>query len=201
MARAAHTMLEARLGRSDPDTSEAAGRLALLLLDIDAKASVWLLEGSLAASRESMDDADAFRTEGMLGLAYQASGRPDEAEAALARAASGLERVLGPGHLDVALALNNLGLFYYGRGDSARAEEPLNRALAIREAALGADHPDLAESINNVAGVHHERGDYTAARPLLERAFEIRESGLGATHPDVAGAAVNLESAVEPTGG
>ncbi|WP_412070577.1 tetratricopeptide repeat protein [Rubrivirga sp. IMCC43871] len=192
LARTAHSALAASLGQGAPDTAEAAGRLALLLLDEDPAASVRLLEDALAVYRGLGDDVEAFRTEGTLGLACQAAGRVEEAETALTLAAAGLERELGEEHPDVALALNNLGLFHFGRGDSERAEGPLRRALAIREAILGEEHPDLAESVNNVAGVHHERGDYLAARPLLERAFEIREASLGAVHPDVAAAAINL---------
>ena len=60
------------------------------------------------------------------------------------------EKVLGPDHPSVAMALNNLAALYRNQGQYAQAEPLHKRSLAIREKALGPDHPDVATSLNNL---------------------------------------------------
>jgi tetratricopeptide (TPR) repeat protein len=51
------------------------------------------------------------------------------------------EAALGPDHLDVARALNNLALVYDSQSRHHDAEPLFKRSLAIREKSLGPDQP------------------------------------------------------------
>ena len=57
------------------------------------------------------------------------------------------ERVLGPGHLEVAEALDLLGRLLERSGDYPEGQKVLERALGIKEAALGARSADVADTI------------------------------------------------------
>ncbi len=119
-----------------------------------------------AKSLESLND-EVVRLYGL--------GRFDEMIALAERSLALSQKVLGPEHPDVALALNNLGAAYQAKGDYARAEPLYERSLAIREPALGPEHPDVAGSLNNLALLFETNGDYARAEPLFERSLAIRE--------------------------
>ena len=55
------------------------------------------------------------------------------------------EKVLGPGHLDVAESLNNLAELYRSIGDYAHAAPLYKSSLATREKVLGPKHPDVMD--------------------------------------------------------
>lgn len=89
------------------------------------------------------------------------------------------ERVLGPGHPDVASTLTSLAELYAVNDDYAAAAPLLERALSIREAAFGPNQPQIAESCSNLALLYAAQGRYAEAEPLYQRAMRILEGAAG----------------------
>jgi len=116
----------------------------------------------------------------------------DEAFPLVERALEIRERVLGPDHLDVAVAVNSLAVLYLRKGDGAKAELFFQRARTIYEKSLGPEHPYLASSLNGLAIVYNGRGDYEKAEPLFRRALTIWEKSLGPEHASVSVVLNNL---------
>ncbi len=124
--------------------------------------------------------------------ALENKGQLDEAIKSAEQAVALREQALGPGHLDVASALNQFARLCDEKGDYAKAASAHQRALAIREKRLGPDHPTTVVSAHNLALVYKTQGDYAQAEPLFRRALPVIEKAGGANHPDVANAADNL---------
>ena len=102
------------------------------------------------------------------------------------RAVKAAEERLGPDHVEVATALNNLAEFLqiqafvqFGKdeakrqGSFARAELLQKRALVIREKALGPRHSFTLASIVNLARIYLAQGRYDEAEPIYKRAMQI----------------------------
>ena len=60
------------------------------------------------------------------------------------------QQILGDGHPDVAMTLNNLAVLLKATGKLAEAESLYARSLAIFRRALGEDHPKVAACRRNV---------------------------------------------------
>ena len=118
-----------------------------------------------------------------LGAMLEADGDYAAAQLEHEQAQAIWERVLGPDHPYVALALNNLGndLSRQGKLDEAAALQA--RALAIREQAYGPDHPEVASTYANLGNLDFDRGQFDAAIANYERAMVLWEPSLGAGHP------------------
>ncbi|HET6467524.1 MAG TPA: tetratricopeptide repeat protein [Geminicoccaceae bacterium] len=136
--------------------------------------------------------ASALEAPAERGLALYRGGHYAEADRYLREALERGERELGPGHPEVARALNDLANLSRDRGRYGDAEPLYRRAVAIREAVLGPDHPLVAQSLNDLAVLYRNQGRHTEAEALHERALAIRETALGAGHPDVAQTFHNL---------
>jgi tetratricopeptide (TPR) repeat protein len=111
-------------------------------------------------------------------------GRFVEALETAERALKSAEEKLGPEHLDVATALNNLAEFGQVAAINAKDEaayrkaiaiaEPLHkRALAIREKALGLRHSFTLTSMVNLARTYGQQRRYDDAEALYKRTLEI----------------------------
>ena len=103
-----------------------------------------------------------------------------------------MEAAHGPGHPNVATAVNNLGLVLGDLGDLKGAQEKFERALGIDEAVHGPEHPLVAVVVNNLGMVLQDLGDLKGAREKLERALGIDEAAYGPDHPAVARGVNNL---------
>lgn len=135
-----------------------------------------------AAQAAELAEADRLTAE-----VERLAGEDRAAEAVpLARRALALrEKALGPDHLTVGQAVNNLAYLLKATGDLAGAEPLYRRALAIREKALGPEHVQLVVPLNNLAAVLRARGDPAAAEAAYQRALAILEKALGPDHPNV----------------
>ena len=111
-------------------------------------------------------------------------GRFVEAIDTAERALKSAEEKLGPEHLDVATALNNLAEFgqvaaFVAKDEAAYRKaialaEPLHqRALAIREKGLGLRHSFTLTSMVNLARIYAQQRRYDEAEALYKRALEI----------------------------
>ena len=123
---------------------------------------------------------------------YVDQGRYAEADPLFKRELAIYEKVLGPDHPKVAIALNGLATLYQNEDRYSDAEPPYKRALAINEKALGVDHPYVATALNNLANLYIDQGRYAEAEPLQKRSLAIREKALGPDHPDFAISLNNL---------
>ena len=140
-----------------------------------------LSAGALPACAQSQYQRLIDRSVQLAGQGQYASA-VEAAEAALRSA----EESLGPSHLDVALALNNLAEFhqmaaFVSRDQAALARaaeiaEPLHRrALEIREKTLGPRHSFTLASMINLARVYSLQRRYDEAEAEYQRAQAIMQ--------------------------
>jgi predicted negative regulator of RcsB-dependent stress response len=73
-------------------------------------------------------------------------GRTNDAEKALVRAMTIVEKAHGPEHPELAAGAHALGELLAARGDVEGARAQFSRALAIRRKVLGDSHPDTRAS-------------------------------------------------------
>lgn len=98
------------------------------------------------------------------------------------RSLSIYEKVHGPNHPDVAIALRVMGNALLNRSKYVEAEALYRRALAITKGALGSEHVDVAKLLANIALVCDRQGKYVEAEELYERAIAIFERASGPDH-------------------
>ena len=84
------------------------------------------------------------------------------------------EKVYGPQHPDVAIALNNLAFLYCDIEEYDEALPLYQRALEIIEKVLGPQHPSVATALNNLALLYCDIKEYDKALPLYKRDLEIQ---------------------------
>jgi hypothetical protein len=90
------------------------------------------------------DDLEAASDRRALADMLAARGRIREARETLAEVVAVLERVLGPRHYEVSLALDRLAALAERGGEPAHAAALYERSLAIKASVLGGDHRDVA---------------------------------------------------------
>ena len=96
------------------------------------------------------------------------------------------EKVLYPGHPDLATSLSDLAILYWTQSKYEQAEPLFQRAISISEKVLGSDHLDLAKRLNGLGILYVDQGKYEQAEPLFQRALAISEKALGPDHLDLA---------------
>ncbi|KFY28121.1 hypothetical protein V491_00628 [Pseudogymnoascus sp. VKM F-3775] len=87
--------------------------------------------------------------------------------------------VLGKGHPDTLMSMNNLAIALEKHGKFAEAEAMHRQALQLRETVLGKDHPDTLASMNSVAELLCLQGKYAEAEAMHRQALQLRETVLG----------------------
>lgn len=99
---------------------------------------------------------------------------------------------LGPDHLEVARAENNVAvlLVELGRSEEGRAHH--ERALAILRAVHGPEHPSVADSMDNLGIVLTDLRQWEEAERLLREALQLREKALGKVNSEVGRSLNNL---------
>lgn len=119
-------------------------------------------------------------------------GREAEAEAAIRDLLPDLERLVGPDHPEVAVALNNLAAIVQGHGDLTLAESLYRRVVTIKAAALGDRSPGLAVALNNLGTVLRRQGRPAEAADLYRRAIELLSGEVADDHPNLVAIRANL---------
>jgi serine/threonine-protein kinase len=142
-------------------------------------------------------DRPELRAEMMEVLAdgYDRLGLYEEAEPLSKESLELRRRILGPGHPDVAAALNLYGWIVHERGRSKDAEPLLREAVLARRAAGTPAREDLARSLNDLGVVYNALSRYAAAESALVEALAIRRPALGDAHRAVGITANNLAAA------
>jgi tetratricopeptide (TPR) repeat protein len=167
------------------------GLVQLAARDLVNDAAAWA-EFAVDAARAALDALPAgVETPSASDLARRcaiylwARGEYGASEQLCTRALAIAQNTLGPDHLDVARALNNLAVLYMELGRFEEAVPLLRRTLLIRELALGPDDPSVARTLNNLAITYMELGRHTEAESVHARALAIREKAFAPNHPEV----------------
>ncbi len=138
------------------DTARTLSNLGAAYLELHqiSKAEDALVKA--ARSLDLLDPAGQAITRVWLNLAtaYKLERRSDEAERLFRKSLAARERLLGPTHHDVAMALNNLGVLLSERNRSTEAQPLLERAVVIWESSGGPAHPQVAAGLHNLATVY-----------------------------------------------
>ena len=120
-----------------------------------------------------------------VGISLSAFGDHRRALGYKYRALSIWERVLQPGHLDLAIIYDSIGMSYGALGDHVKALEYKSKALSIREKVLTPDDLDLAISYDYVGTSYGALGNRIKALEYKRKALSIREKVLPPEHLDI----------------
>jgi Tfp pilus assembly protein PilF len=182
-------LLRRRLGDGESrDAARTLSNLGAVYLELRqvAKARVTLEQATRALEFQDPDGLPITGVWVNLATAYKDERRLDEAEALFRKALAARERILGPAHRDVAMALNNLGVLLRDRRQLVDAQAMLERAAEAWEHTLGPDHPQVAAGLHNLGVVYAGRELTSRARECYERALRIAEKSLPPDHPNLA---------------
>lgn len=148
-----------------------------------AVTSLSALSAALEASGQ-LETVNGSRVLTNLSAALRESGKPAEAVDASRRSIALMEKVLSPGHPDVATAVNNLGSALADDGRLDEAEPQFRRAVELRERLFGPDALVLATPHYNLGEVAFRRGDGTTALEEYARSRAIIEKASGPDEDD-----------------
>jgi len=184
----AMTIRESLLGRDHPLVARVAYGLGALRWHQDR------LDESEAAYRRALaiderpggDSTEMARD--LMGLAVLEVQRKRyaQAETLMKRSIDVQARHLGPDHLALAPALNNLGALYWMMGRYGDALPLYERVRKTFERTLDPSHPDIAAVYNNLAETYWKLGRFDEAEPLFRRSLAIKESRLSPGHSSLA---------------
>lgn len=135
------------------------------------------------AIHEGQEEFGALSDRGQLGSILSELGRHEEAIDLLRAVADEFGRLLGPDHVEVAIATTTLGSALHRAGRLDLAAGAYESGLAARERALGADHPELAPTLLNLGQLAADRGDPDAAAGYARRAVGVLDGRVVADHP------------------
>ncbi len=185
-------------GAIGADEIAAAAAIQLVYLTGHSQAKFepaiqWSHAAELLVRRlDKTDDLLGARLNNALAVTHKDHGDYDAAQVLYERIITIRERILGPEHPDVGMAIGNLANLLAARGAS---DEPLalyQRSLVVLESAYGSDHPTVAQALNNLGGALLQRGRMDEGLPLHQRALAIREKAYGPNHAEVALSLLNL---------
>lgn len=165
---------------------ELLNKTALYLLDrARYREAEPLLQRVVATLQQSIPDHSNTAT-CMYNLAktYYWQGRYAEADPLFVRARAIDEKVLGEGHLNMAIHDHGLALLYKAQGRYIDAEHLFRQALTVRERHLGREHHALAEILGSLGKLYMEWGKFGDAEPLFLRAIKLQAQHGGHEDPE-----------------
>jgi tetratricopeptide (TPR) repeat protein len=131
------------------------------------------------------------------GRVRLAQGLYSEAESLLKESLDLARRRLGPNHLKVVWALNELATCYKHMARYREAGELYQRALSIAESAPGPNHPEVATIYRNLGDLEHAAGNPERGEPFARRALRMHVRTLGPEHPAVAADQASLAALLD----
>lgn len=122
-----------------------------------------------------------------LGVAYNDSGRLDEATQMHQRALEVRKGIVGKNHPSLAECFNNLGGLFFTRGNFQKAVEHFEEAFELlTEASAGQeDSPYVALTLYNLGLCRASLGHMQTAKTTLSKALQMAERCLGPDHRQV----------------
>ncbi len=118
----------------------------------------------------------------ILAKADHAQGRFPKAEASYKQASAHVERLVGPGHPDMARCLTGLAELYTRQARYQEAGALLEQAHLLRRECLPLNHPDVALSLSALAENRVCLAKYGEALSTFQESIGILESVFGAAH-------------------
>ena len=101
---------------------------------------------------------DTLRSMAMVGLAYKAGGRWDEAEKLEVQVMETSNTKFGVDHPNTLNSMNNLASTYWSQGRWDEAEKLFVQVMEMSKTKLGADHPNTLSSMANLAATYLSQG-------------------------------------------
>jgi tetratricopeptide (TPR) repeat protein len=120
---------------------------------------------------------------GRLAQVYAMQGKYAEAIGPAKRLLEAREAALGPDHLNVADALNNLAGLYMDTDQPKKAKPLLERALAICQGDERTHERLRAIVLDNLAELERDQGNLDAAETAARKALALRKAHFGESHP------------------
>ena len=124
-----------------------------------------------------------FELSAILGRTYLAVGSYADAEKLQRSALELAERLYGPSHTNIVIALDELGGLLNDVGRLPEATNVLHRAISMSRGLVGNDHPLTAGTMRRLGIVYADLGKYLEAERLLVAATENLIRQLGAEDP------------------
>jgi tetratricopeptide (TPR) repeat protein len=121
----------------------------------------------------------------ILGRAYSANRKYDEAFASIQQALQIKSRKFGADSIEAAASYLGLAKVHIGKEKYDEALKYANKSLEIREKLMGEQHKDVAESLTVIGDIKVNKGEYSEAVKGYRKALEIRKAALGPDHKDV----------------
>jgi CHAT domain-containing protein/Tfp pilus assembly protein PilF len=158
-----------------------------------------MAQASAEKSRSTHGEASTAFARAISWQAYllQARGKSDQAEPLFEKALEIYQKILPPGHSDIATSINNLGFNYQNSDRLVQAETMYKLALDMREKTTPRDDLLIADSLNNLAQCYKRQGRIAEAEPLHKRALELRAKLLKPNDPLIAQSLTNIGSTLE----
>ncbi len=129
---------------------------------------------------------------GNRGQMLTMEGKLAEAEPLLRKTLAVMERIQGPDHPEIAIALAALSELVMRKGDLAEGMALAVRAYEMDKRIFGPNHPSTAKSLFNVAHALADQGEYEKAAERIESTISILQAALGPEHIDLANAVDEL---------
>jgi Tetratricopeptide repeat len=136
----------------------------------------------------------------LLGSAYHACGRLEDALTMYEVAFRDAERVRGSGHPDTWVARERLTRTYVAAGPGTEAVGLAEETFASYTQNFGPDHPDTLAAEATLAGIHLGAGRVDEANAEAQDVLARRERLLGQEHPETTAARAALVDAYRESG-
>lgn len=122
----------------------------------------------------------------------ECQGRFEEAQTHAERVLKARTRILGPTHVEVALAMDLVARIVLNRGDVAAGVALHRRSLDVLTQAVGEEHLDVAAAKAGLGSVLRATGDSEEAETYLRAALATYAETIGLEQPAALFASMNL---------
>ena len=187
---------------SDPDFVALLATTIRNAADLGMPQLALTLTDSVTQAGDALgpDHPDTLASRNNLAVAYQESGRLNEAITLHRQTLQDSTRTLGPDHPHTLTSRNNLAHAYQESGRLNEAITLHRQTLQDSTRTLGPDHPHTLTSRNNLAHAYQESGRLNEAITLHRQTLQDRARSLGPDHPDTLTSRHNLAGAYQDAG-
>ena len=187
---------------SDPDFVALLATTIRNAADLGMPQLALTLTDSVTQAGDALgpDHPDTLASRNNLAVAYQESGRLNEAITLHRQTLQDSTRTLGPDHPHTLTSRNNLAHAYQESGRLNEAITLHRQTLQDSTRTLGPDHPHTLTSRNNLAHAYQESGRLNEAITLHRQTLQDRARSLGPDHPDTLTSRHNLAGAYREAG-
>ena len=167
----------------------------------DYTRSVQLLEAALnGATEQNASELELAQIWNVLGAAYEATGKLQEATEFIGRATAVRRKLLPEPHRDLAISLSNEASVLWALHKLKEAEAVAIEAQHMWSRLGDTSNLDYAATLNNLAAIYRDEARYQDSIAALEQARQIYSRLLGPTDPKLIKAIGNLATAWKDAG-